>query len=254
MSVKKFLPILLILFLFTACKNRVQKSYEFINEYNNAAPLLKSNLIYRSEAKIIGERILEEIIIEIDYDLNLKKIDCETNIAAKMLPKNICFALIQDQAGELINEGAIINLTFRSLDNYILDKIKLDKNLMTQLLSQNQTHVTYEYNFGSNKNSDLIKKLSYLNENLPVENNEFNIKLLNLKLDKYNNVICITEVSVDFAKSLKNPETKSYLKEILLKNEKDQILMQLKEMQGISKIIYRCQNSKGELIDDIIFN
>ncbi|MCL9805408.1 hypothetical protein NAT51_07735 [Flavobacterium amniphilum] len=254
MALKKIIFLLLSLSLFTACKNRVQKSYEFINEYNDAAPLLKSNLIYRTTAKIIGEKILEEVIIEIDYDLNLKKADCETNVGVKMLPKTISYALIQDEAGDLINEGAVINLTFRSLDNYILNKITLDKKKMNQLLSENQTHVSDDYDFSSGKNPELVKILANLNRSLPIENETDKTKLLKLKLDRYNNIICITEAPEDFAQALKNPGTISYLKETVQRSNNGKIFENLKESYGVSKIIYRYQNSKGELLGDISFD
>jgi hypothetical protein len=254
MPLKKIIPLLLLTLLFTACKNRVQKSYEFIKEYNEAAPLFKSNLIYRTQAKIIGEKILEEVIIEIDYDLNLKKIDCETNVGAKMLPKTISHALIQDEAGELINEGAVINLTFRSLDNYILNKITLDKKKMGELLSENKTHINDEYDFSSGKNPELVKILETLNRSLPIENEDDKTKLLKLKLDKYNNIICITEAPAEFAEALKNPGTQSYLRETVLRGENGQIFAKLKETYGVSKIIYRYQNAKGELLGDISFD
>ena len=60
MSVRKLFTLFITLLLFISCQNEIQKSYEFINEYNNNAPLLKSNLIYRTEARIIGERVLFE--------------------------------------------------------------------------------------------------------------------------------------------------------------------------------------------------
>lgn len=246
MSIQKIFFLILPLLLITSCKNKVQKSYEFIKEYNNAAPLLKSNLIYRTEAKIIGERILEEIIIEIDYDLNLKRVDCENNIEAKMLPRSIYYALIKSEAGELINNGAIINLTFRSLDNYILSKITIDKEMMTQLLSQNQTHINNDLDFSSGKNPELIKILAKLNKRLPIQYETDRTKLLKLKLDKYNNIICITQVPDDF---IRTERTKSHLR-----RENEQILMTIKETYGVSKIIYRYQNSNGKLIDQESIN
>lgn len=252
MIARKLLPLFLILILFTSCKNRVQKSYEFINEYNNASELFNNNLIYRTEAKIIGERILEEVIIEINYDLSLKKVDCETNFGVKILPRSICYALIKGEAGELINEGAIINLTFRSFDNFILSKATLDKKAMEKLLSENQTYINEDLDFGTDKNPELVKTLATINKDLPIENEFDNTKLLKIKLDKYNNINCITEVPDDFAESLKNPETISRLKKIILKRKNDQFFMELKRSYGISKIIYSYQNPKGELIEQII--
>ena len=254
MSAKKIFPLFIILLLLTACKNNVQKSYEFINEYNNTAPLFKSDLLYRTKAKIIGEKILEEVIIEIDYDLNLKKKDCETNIGAKMLPKTIAYALIQDEAGELIDEGAVINLTFRSLDNYILNKTTLDKKKMAQLLSENKTNTADEYDFSPGKNPELVKILATLNRSLPIENEQDKTRLLKLTLDKDNNIICVTEAPDDFAEALKNPGTQSYLRETAFRGKNGQIFTKLKETYGVSKVIYRYQNTKGKPLGDISFD
>lgn len=252
MSVKNILLLFFIPLLFTACKNKVQKGYEFIKEYNDAAPLMKSGLLYRTEAKINGERILEEIIINIDYDLSLRKVDCETNIGAKMLPRNVYYTLIKGEAGELISNGAVFNLTFRSLDNYILKKTTLDKKMMTQLLSENQTHII-DLDFCLGKNPELVKILARLNKSLPIENDNDKTKLIKLKLDTHNNIICVTEVPDDFAEVLKNAESKSRLKETILERENDQIFIDLKKTYNVSKLIYRFQNSKGELIDQISF-
>jgi hypothetical protein len=252
MSARKVLLLFILPLLFTACKNKVQKGYEFIKEYNDAAPLMKSGLLYRTEAKINGERILEEIIIDIDYDLSLRKVDCETNIGAKMLPRNVYYTLIKGEAGELINSGAIINLTFRSLDNYILKKTTLDKKMMQQLLSENQTHII-DLDFSLGKNPELVKILARFNKSLPIENQDDKTKLIKLKLDTHNNIICITEVPDNFAVILKNPESKSRLEESILERENDQIFIDLKKTYNVSKLIYRFQNSKGELIDQVSF-
>ncbi len=250
---RNFLPLFLILILFINCKNRVQKSYEFINEYNNATELFKNNLIYRTEAKIIGERILEEIIIEINYDLSLKKVDCETNFGVKILPRSICYALIKGEAGELIKEGAIINLTFRSYDNYILNKATLDKKIMKKLLSENQTYINEDLDFGTDKNPELVKILADINNELPIENESDQTKLMQVKLDKYNNIVCITEVPDDYTENFKNPETILNLKKNILSQKNDQLFMKLKQIYGISKIIYRYQNSRGDIIEQISF-
>ena len=252
MSVKNILLLFFIPLLFTSCKNKVQKGYEFIKEYNNAAPLMKSGLLYRTEAKINGESVLEEIIINIDYDLSLKKVDCETKIGAKMLPRNVYYTLIKGEAGELISNGAIFNLTFRSLDNYILKTTTLDKKMMEQLLSENQTHIV-DLVFSLGKNPELVKILARFNKSLPIENEVDGTKLVKLKLDTHNNIICVTEVPDDFAEALKNPESKSRLKETILERENDQIFIDLKKTYNVSKLIYRFQNSRGELIDQVSF-
>lgn len=251
MNTKRIFTLFTLLVLLTACENKVQKGYEFIKEYNNAAPLVKNNLIYRTEAKIIGERILDEIIIEIDYDLNLKRADCETDVGVRMLPKSIYHALIKSEAGKLINQGATFNLTFRSLDNYILHKKTIDKKLMLELQSENQTHLIDEFDFSYGKNPDLIKVLANINRSLPIEDENDQTKLIKLNLDKFNNIICITEVPDNSVEKFKSPEMVSDLKEIISKRKNDQILNKIKETYNLEKIIYRYQNAKGEIINQI---
>lgn len=251
MITKNFFPIVIIVFFLAACENKIQKSYAFIKEYNTTAPLIKNNFIYRTEAKIIGERVLDEIIIEIFYDLNLKKVDCETSIGVKMLPKSLYHALLKSDAGDLINNGATINITFRSLDNYILLKETIDKRKMKQLLAENQTHLNQEYDFSSGKNPILVQILANINKNLPIENEDDQSKLLKLNLDKFNNIICHTEIPDHFIKNFKSQKSISKLKEAIFKRKNDQILLRIKESYGLSKIIYRYQNAKGEIINQI---
>lgn len=251
MITKKIFTLVIIASFLTSCENEIQKSYAFIKEYNNAAPLLKNHLIYRTEAKIIGERVLDEIIIEIGYDLNLKKVDCETNSGVKLLPKSLYQALLKSDAGNLINNGAKINITFRSLDNYILLKETIDKRKMNQLLAQHQKQPNEKYDFSSGKNPIVIQILANINKSLPIENEDDQTKLIKLDMDEDSNIICQTEIPASFTKHFKSPESIAQLKETIFKRKNDQILLRIKESYNIEKIIYRYQNAQGQIINQI---
>ncbi|MFC4816825.1 MULTISPECIES: hypothetical protein [unclassified Flavobacterium] len=255
MHSKKLLTLVLTATLLVAgCKNKIQKGYDFVREYNEAAYMFKNDLIYRTEAKIQGERALEEIIIDIDFDLNLKKEECKEDIGAKMLPKTISSALVMDQAGDLIKDGATVNLTFRSLDNFILEKIKLDKAMMDKLLAENKGLENSEISFGTSKNAELQKILGAINSSLPLENEQDHTKLLKMELDKGNSLVCITEVPDEFATMLRDPETVAFLKENMLRDEKVKKLLEMKKTYNISKVIYRYQNTKRKTIANIVID
>lgn len=244
-----YLVCLLFLLLF-GCQTDVQKSYEFVERYNNSASYFQNSLIYGTSAKINKDKISKgEISIEIDIDLKLKKEESENDLGVKMLPKAIANLLLEEDIKDVIEDGGKIELTFRSFDNFIVDQLTIDQKSLTELTSENNSLQNSKYQGVPPKNEELVAIIALLNRSLPVENAD-KTKILKFSLEN-NSLVCKVEIPDDIVTIMKNDAAKNLIKENILREGRLKDILRQKSKYGIDKIIYKYQDPRGKFISEI---
>lgn len=246
----KFLALLVSIFLFSSCQNTLQKCYAFVNAYNNTASQIQNQYIYSTNAKLQEDKVPKEHIIDIELDYNLKKKEIEENFGLTSLPKILSLKMIEDpQVLDLIDDDVSIVLRFRSLDNFIVEKIILDKNNI-QKLTEEKNSLGYKDSPNNTSNQEINEVLTVLNKSLPTDLEEGLSKLLRIEIDKDNNFVYVVEITETYKELIKSDEAKAFIKDKLQNDKRVKNLIKLKTEFNLNQVIYRFQDKKGKKVYD----
>lgn len=243
MLIKKFNLIIFSIFtLLVGCKNNTQRSEQFVNQYNKKTLESKNSIIYNTYAKLYSEKIPKEYLIDIIIELTIKKEEYKNPFGLKIITKNIADLLLNEDVYDLVNSGAIINLKYKSFDNYFVEEITLNKQILDEIsnikIFESKKPLT-------NQQVELIRHLDKINEYLPYLNTDDRSKLLKVELDQWNNIDCYVEYDGDY-----EVFSKYLFKERMLYNKYIASIIERKKQFGIISITYKFQKSNGQKMGD----
>ena len=250
----KLLSLFMTILLCVSCQNTLQKCYAFVNAYNNSASQFQNQYIYSTNARLEEDKVPKEHIITIDLDYNLKKKEIEENFGMASLPKILSLKMIEDaQVLDLIEDDVSIVLRFRSLDNFIVEKVILDKKNIEKLTTE-KNNLGLSNNTTNNVNQELNEVITILNKNLPIDLEEGMSKLLKIEIDKDNNFVYVVEITEAYKDLLKSDEAKAFMKEKLQNDERTKKLIALKTEFNLNQVLYRFQEKNGKKVYDFSIN
>jgi hypothetical protein len=235
-----------LLLLLISCKDTHEKAQDFVDDYNAAAPGLKSQSLQSTIAELKPDNTIHIIMVS-----NMEQSEENKGAMSQVLPGIMNEVLKKvPYSKELADEGVKFKIDYRASDNTPLVATIIDKASLKMSADKDSTaeHVKF-----STSNTKAIEMLEVLNKTLPIVDKKAGTKIT--KIDVINEeLVYFIEVDEELKGLLKGADFVTIMKGELKKSPQIKGLMISGNSYGIKKVRCKYIDADKKPVVDIVIN
>ena len=244
------LAILLVVALlcFASCKSPEDRIQDFVESYNRGADKLSNTVVASTSAYFISKDD-----VGLKFTTNNAVDSNDTDLYLNLLPDLIANLLSTTPAAQqMIKEGVTFNISFLDKNNSTISKIRVDEQKLSELLAKSKENQTANSKAGdlSHLSEDIQQMLTVLNANLPYEDVNTGIKILQVSVINPQELTYTVEVPLDLMPIIKGEEAKEMLKNEILNSENFRTVITTMEGLNLIHVRYLYVGPRGEVVNE----